>query len=139
MSKNQKNAIASEIKNANLSKINLAQFANQLEGITLKEKRVKETIYIYPESFTKDKINSDEGKKYRNSIRNRLKSLCNNILYSAKCNDAEKLQEYVKQFESFYKDKYRINDYSISSITNSEKREKDIELMIAIIKEMKKS
>lgn len=129
------NAIAKDQKQ--LESVNLNQFADRLKGIDLKVKKSKETIYIYPDGWTKEKINSDEGKRFRNGLRNRLKSLCNNILYYAKTQDLEKLQDYAKQFDSFYKKNYRINDLSISSITNSEKREKDIELMIEILKSIK--
>jgi hypothetical protein len=124
-------------KSSNLSKINLAQFASKLENVQLKSKKEKSVIYRYPETMKDDQKKGDEGKKFRNSLRNRLKSLCNNILYYTKTDNIEKLQENIKSFEAFYKANYTLNDYSISSITNSEKREKDIELMIEIIKSVK--
>jgi hypothetical protein len=124
-------------KSSNLSKINLAQFASKLENVQLKSKKEKSVIYRYPETMKDDQKKGDEGKKFRNSLRNRLKSLCNNILYYTKTDNIEKLQENIKSFEALYKANYTLNDYSISSITNSEKREKDIELMIEIIKSVK--
>lgn len=136
---NKKNANvkANETKTSEKSQlqaINLASVKSQLDKIDLKEKKVKETIYKYPESFSKDDINGEKGKKHRNGLRNKLKSFCNNILYYAKTDNLEELQKKINEFKTFYKANYRVNDYSLSSITNSEKREKDIELMIQIIK-----
>lgn len=135
-------SIANEIEIAKkeekqLSEINLSKFADKLKNVELKAKREKETIYKYPESWNKEKINSEDGKKYRNKIRNQLKSFSNNIFYYAKTEDKQKLISEIEKFELFYANNYRINNYSISSITNSEKREKDIELMIEIIKSVK--
>lgn len=121
-----------------LSTINLQKFADQLANVELKKKNEKETIYNYPEGWNKEKINSDEGKKFRNKLRNQLKSLCNNIFYYAKIQDQEMLLQEIVKFEKFYNANYRINDYSIRSLTNSEKKEKEIELTLQIIKETKK-
>lgn len=145
MKKNSSNAnaivkpIAKEEKKETI-KINLDKFAKELEGMQLKEKRTRETIYVYPESFTKSDINSEKGKKYRNSIRNNLKRFSNNICIYAKMKDAEKLGNEVKGFEGFYKEKFRLNDFSLSSISQSkdELKEKDFSLMLEIIKEVKK-
>lgn len=120
--------------------INLDKFEKQLENVSIKEIRQRETIYVYPDDFSKSDINSEKGKKYRNSIRNNLKRHCNNILIFAKSKDSEKLQKEIKEFELFYKEKFRLNDFSLSSISQSKDagKEKDLSLMIEIIKECKK-
>ncbi len=126
------------LQEKNLTELNLSKFADKLKDVNIKVKNVKETIYRYPEGWTKDRINSDEGKKFRNKLRNRLKSFSNNIFVYTKSNNPEALKKEIDSFDSFYKEFYTLNDYSIRSITNSEKREKDIEFMIEIIKEVKK-
>jgi hypothetical protein len=120
-----------------LTEINLSKFADQLQSVELKVKREKETLYKYPDGFSKEDINSDKGKKFRNSLRTKLKSFSNNIFYYAKTQDAEKIKLEIEKFDLFYQANYRINDYTINSITHAEKREKDIELMLMIIKEVK--
>jgi hypothetical protein len=120
-----------------LTEINLSKFADKLASVDLKQKREKETLYIYPDSFTKDIINGEEGRKYRNRLRSRLKSFSNNIFFYAKGNNIESLKSEITRFDEFYKSNYRINDYSIHSITNSKEKEKDILFMLEIIKEVK--
>lgn len=138
-SKNASNPIVKDAKNE-IVKINLDQFKDQLSNIQLKEKKERSTIYIYPEGKGKDWINSPDGKKWRNNKRNSIQRFANNILIFAKSNQLEKLQEEIKKFDAFYKEFYRLNDYSFSSISNSSdaKKEGDIDLMMKIIKEIKK-
>lgn len=136
---NAKNAKKDESKEIN--KINLSKFVSQLSTIELKEKKDKETIYVYPEGSSKEWIQSDKGKKFRNSLRNAMKKFANNILIFAKINDLEKLQGEIKKFDEFYKKNYRINDLSLKSISSSSDplKERDYSLMIEIIKEVKGS
>lgn len=125
------------IKENKLTEINLAQFSDRLQNVELKVKKEKQSIYVYPESFTKEIINSDTGKKFRNKQRNTLQRFCDNILIYAKGNRIEELQKEIASFETFYKTFYRVNDYSIASLSNSEKKEQSLLLMIAIINEIK--
>lgn len=131
----KKNQIAIPAKESNLKSINLSDFAKELSAKEFKERGIKESLYKYPSEWKKDKINSDEGKKWRNNKRNRIKSLCNNILFYAKGDNIPALQKEIASFESFYKEYYLKNDFSPASISNSkdEGKEKDIALMMKII------
>lgn len=126
-----------EIKSA--ISLNLEKYADQLSGMELKEKREKESLYLYPEGFAKSDISSEKGKKYRNSLRNQLRRYSNNILIFAKMKDAEKLGNEIAQFMGFYKKNFRINDLSLSSISHSKDagKEKDFSLFLQIVKECK--
>lgn len=141
MTMKKKNASpdAKKIESANLNEINLSKFADQLSAISLKEKKERETIYLYPEGFSKEIISSEKGKKYRNGLRNIAKRFCNNILLFAKMNRMDDLKKEIAEFDLFYKEKYRIQDYSSASISQSNNPEKEIgfNLMMQIIKEMK--
>lgn len=149
MSKKNVNAIAKANKNVietkesvnveqnRLTSINLSQFADKLSNVELKEKREKETLYKYPDGWTKEKINSEEGKHFRNKLRNRLKSICNNIFFYAKGENVEMIKLEIQKFDAFYLENYRINDYSVNSITNSKDQKANIELTLAIIKSVK--
>lgn len=125
------------VEKQRLTSINLAKFADKLSNVELKVKKEKETLYNYPEGWTKEKINSEEGKQFRNKLRNRLKSLCNNIFYYTKTEDQQKLQDEIVKFDEFYKLNYRINDYNANSITNSKDQLQNVELTLLIIKEVK--
>lgn len=122
-----------------IEKLNLSQFAERLSKIEVKEKVKKETVYIYPENYTLADINGDKGKRFRSSKRTALNRFCNNIFVYAKTNNSEQLKKEISSFETFYKENYKLNDYSINSLTRkADEKTKDIELMLNIIKEVKK-
>lgn len=139
----KKNAIASKDASkkeiANLNEINLSKFADQLSGISLKEKKERETIYIYPDGFSKEIISSEKGKKFRNGLRNQMRRFANNILLFAKMNRLDDLRKEIAEFDLFYAKYYRMQDYSASSISQSNNPEKEMgfSLMMEIIKEIK--
>lgn len=139
MKKNQ-NASAKSIASPAIIKINLDQFKDQLGKIEIKEKKERESLYNYPEGFSKEMISSEKGKKFRSSLRNQLKRICNNILLYAKMNRMEDLNAEIDLFASFYKKNYRLNDYSLKSLSYSQNEEKssNFDLMMQIIKEIKK-
>lgn len=124
-----------------IAKFNLSQFADQLSAIELREKKDKETIYKYPEGFSKEMISSEKGKKFRNSLRNRMKTICNNILLFAKMNRMEDLHKEIASFDALYLANYRINDYSLKSFSSSGDSSKLglMELSLSIIREIKGS
>ena len=43
----------------------------------------------------------------------------------------------IAKFDAFYLEHYRINDYSVNSITNSKDQKANIELTLEIIKSVK--
>lgn len=143
MKKSETKTVATKtVKNANSTKVvnlQLSQFAKKLESVEVKEKKDKLTIYNYPETFSKTDINSEKGKKFRNSLRSKMQKFANNIFYYAKINDNEKLIAEINSFDAHYKENYRLNDYSLKSVSssNNEVKAKDIELMLSIIKEVK--
>lgn len=127
-----------EKKSANLLEINLAQFANKLQSFEGKEKSKKDNLYIYPDGFTDIQKNNEVGRKFRNQLRRDLYRFANNILIFAKHNRIEDLQKEISAFEIFYKKNYRINDFSIASITNTQKDEKTelLKTMFLIVNEV---
>lgn len=140
MKKNQ-NAQIAQKENASNSKLisaNLEKFADQLSGIQLKEKKDRESFYIYPSEFSKSDISSEIGKKWRNNKRSRIAKFCNNILIFAKIKDEGRLQKEIADFMKFYKEFYKINDLSFSSLSHSkdEGKEKNISLALQIIKSL---
>lgn len=131
-----------EVKNAsNVTKVNLDKFTDALKNVEVKEKVKKDNIYIYPETMTEKEKSNEVGKKFRNKLRNQLRRYANNIFVFAKTKNVESLEKEINLFDKFYKENYRINDYSFSSITNTknEVKEKDIKLMLEIIIAIKNS
>lgn len=138
------NNAQSPAQNANASakieKFNLDSLASQLDAIKLKEKKDKETIYVYPEGMTKDQISGEIGKKFRNRLRRNLESFTNNILFFAKGKKMEDLQKEINAFLAHYRKNYRIHDLSIDSLSQSRNEGKMhlISLALQIVKGMQK-
>lgn len=145
IAKNQKNVSATkketQTKKAEtkITNLNLSQFAEKLNSIEVKEKKQKETLYRYPENFSQSDINSEKGKTFRNSLRNKRKRFVNNVLFAAKQMnvkkdaDAEKaLKDHVNAFNDFYKENYLCNDFSLKSVSASSKDEMNAEIELCL-------
>jgi hypothetical protein len=128
-----------ESKKDEIKKINLDAFKDQLSKMDIPSSskgRIREHLYIYPEGWNQDIINGLQGKKFRNQKRSQIQRFANNIFYYGKTDKLDELQKEINAFKDFYKSFYRINDYSISSLSNSndEKKNANIEFMLSIIK-----
>jgi len=140
MDNNKKIANASNKKNA--ASFNLSSsLMKKLSGMKIKEispmQEKKDFIYIYPENWGKNEISGLIGKNHRGGLRRKLMNLISLIILFASKKRIEDLQEKIKEFNDFYKKNYRINDYSISSISQKINEEdlKNISIAMEIIKE----
>lgn len=113
----------------------LNKFADKVKDMKINEKTKKDTIYLYPENLTANEINSEKGKTFRNSLRNKLKRFENNIFVFTKTQNTESLQKEVKLFNDFYKTNYQRNDFTLQSLSQSKNESKtgDLQLMLNII------
>lgn len=113
----------------------LNKFADKVKDMKINEKTKKDTIYLYPENLTANEINSEKGKTFRNSLRNKLKRFENNIFVFTKTQNTESLQKEVKLFNDFYKTNYQRNDFTLASLSQSKNESKtgDLQLMLNII------
>lgn len=123
-------------KEKNIVKVNLSQFADRLKDVDVSKKTAKETIYVYPEMLSEAQINGEDGKKFRNKLRNAMKRFCNNIFVFAKTQNEESLKKEISAFDIFYKENYRVHTFEIGSISNTKNanKEKDLIFMLDIIK-----
>lgn len=125
----------------NLLILNLGSLAKEIESKAKhKVQTEKQYLYKYPESWSKNDIQSKEGKQFRSKARKSLQRFCNNIFVYADFLNKENNQknkdtliEEINRFKAFYAEFYLINDYSTSSLTSSEDNKKDVELMLNII------
>ena len=134
------NVIAKDAKKEDVKEINLSKFAKELEGKNVSHlQRERETIYIYPESIPKDRINEREGKQFRGKMRSRIKRFSDNLFYAGKIGNIPECKKIIAEFDLFYKEFYRINDYSLKSLSSSNDpaKNKDIDLFLNLLKEIK--
>lgn len=129
----------------NLSALLMEKFAKQLENVSENVKTVtqRSTVYIYPEIGSEDyfaDVNSTQGKNWRNRRRKDMEIFASRINVTAKMHP-EKLEDVIAEFDLHYKKFYRINDYSLASISQSYKRNENFALILAldIIKTVKGS
>lgn len=112
-----------------------------IEKNELKEVKERENLYKYPETINTEKLrNGKEGKAFRNSLRRKMQNFANQILIFANYNRLEDLHSEVKKFDVFYTENYRINNYELNSVSQSNKTDKTelISAMFTVIKQIKK-
>lgn len=122
-----------------LDQLNLDNLTNSL-GISEEEiKKIKSSTskrkgnHIYNIDY--DSLSTDEQKRHRNLMRNKLKGFVNNII--GKDRSEKEKQIFIIEFLKFYKKEYRINNFEISSLRNkiSNQRDKeDLQLMLDNVK-----
>lgn len=72
---------------------------------------------IYIESLFNG-LNEKQKKSTRKKIRNNTYSLLESICKMQKLKEKEKLAKLIKAFKEFYKEVYKVNDFSFSSIAS---------------------
>lgn len=120
--------------------INLQKFAKELEGKGISHLRnERETIYIYPSEWKSDDINGKKGRQFRNHKRSFVKRLSDNLFFLGKGEKIEEMKAEIEKFDAFYKEFYKINDYSLKSLSSSNDpaKNQNIDLMLRIIAEIK--
>lgn len=140
--KNQKTAATTKVNNTKndankLHKINFEKHAAIVANVSEKIKEQKSTLYNYPETFTALQINGVEGKNFRSKLRTKLTNFANNIFVFYKTKNSEKLILEVQNFNVFYKENFKVNDFSISSITHTKEEKNQMYVhMLEIIKDV---
>jgi len=123
---------------AKLSTINFSKIESKVKNFEVKvTSNKKSTLYIYPESFTSKDINEVKGKNFRGGLRRKITNFSNNILSFSKQKNAELLLNEIQSFEIFYKENYKVNDFSLQSISQKKENTEDIVTMLEIIKDIK--
>ena len=89
---------------------------------------------IYKESIFEG-LDDKKKKRSRTKIRNFVHSIFESILISEKEKNQKRISKLAKEFAEFYKETYKVNDFSFSSIASENTKDKDtINNALAIIK-----
>lgn len=95
------------------------------------------------ESIYKDSIFAElsdkEKKTARKKIRNFVSSLFESLIIADKENNKKSVTKLVNSFVDFYKETYKVNDYSFSSVASENTKNKEIinSALVIIKKELK--
>lgn len=103
------------MKNFDLSSFKSTELLKSSKGT--KESIYKENVF--------EGANKDEFKKIRKKVRNLAENYFSSILAISDKSKAEKL---AKDFEKFYSQVYKVNDFSLSSVcsANTEQNKKEV-------------
>lgn len=94
---------------------------------------------IYIESLFNG-LNEKQKKSTRKKIRNNTFSLLESICKMYEQKDKEKLTKLIKAFKEFYKEVYKVNDFSFSSIASENTKDTKKEVLtkgLQIVKNFK--
>ena len=83
---------------------------------------------IYIESLFNG-LNEKQKKSTRKKIRNNTFSLLESICKMYEKKDKEKLDKLIKAFKEFYKEVYKVNDFSFSSIASENTKDTKKEVL----------
>ena len=92
----------------------------------------KETIY---KDAIFEGLNDKEKKTARKRIRNYVHAIFESIVFSEKEKNKQSVTKLANSFAEFYKETYKVNDYSFSSVASENTKDKEIiNNALAIIK-----
>lgn len=137
---NAKKATATAKANSTV-KLSVDSIFKKLENNTnglLKTSLGKKTE-IYIESLFNG-LNEKQKKSTRKKIRNNTFSLLESICKMYEQKDKEKLAKLIKAFKEFYKEVYKVNDFSFSSIASENTKDTKKEVLtkgLQIVKNFK--
>lgn len=122
-----------------LSKLNLSMFESKLKNVPENVTAQKSILYNYPENWGSLQINGQIGKNWRTARRRELANFCAIIQLRSKHKQFDTLIEKVNEFKKFYKTYFRVNDFSLQSVTHTkEEKAADINFALDIVKEVLK-
>lgn len=89
---------------------------------------------IYKESIFAE-LSDKEKKSTRKKIRNFVSSIFESIIIADKENNKKSITKLANSFANFYKETYKLNDYSFASVASENTKDKEtINKALAIIK-----
>lgn len=100
----------------------LEKSRKQTESLLTTNKGTKKES-IYKDSIF-DGLNDKQKKSARRKIRNYIHSIFESLIAAKKENKKANITKLAKEFSEFYKETYKVNDYSFSSVASENTKEK---------------
>ena len=111
----------------------LEKSRKQTESLLVTNKGTKKETLYKEELFAE--LSDKEKKSARKRIRNYVHAIFESVLQEDKNNKKENVKKLANEFSEFYKETYKINDYSFSSIASENTKDKEtINKALSIIK-----
>lgn len=100
----------------------LEKSRKQTESLLTTNKGTKKES-IYKDSIFEG-LNDKQKKSARRKIRNYIHSIFESLIAAKKENKKANITKLAKEFSEFYKETYKVNDYSFSSVASENTKEK---------------
>ena len=115
----------------------LEKSRKQTESLLTTNKGTKKES-IYKDSIFEG-LNDKQKKSSRKKIRNYVHSIFESLVLAQKENKKSNVTKLANEFLVFYKETYRINDFSFSSIASENTKEKELinNALVILKKELK--
>ena len=111
----------------------LTKSRKNTEGLLKTNKGTSKEAIYKKEIF--EGLSDNEKKHERRKIRDHVTSIFESIVFAKKENKKDVITKLSKDFVEIYKEAYKVNDFSLSSITSENRKDKDtINLALDIIK-----
>lgn len=136
--KKAKAKVAKKVTEKETEKLSFNALLNELNVSGLNTNAGLKRENIYNESVYADCVNDKDKKSVRRKIRNLLDNFLGSIIKSEK--NPTLCKQNVKQFLIFYQNVYKVNDFSLSSISSNNKDEikkKNLLKMLELVKKYK--
>jgi hypothetical protein len=109
-----------------------AKSKEKTQSLLITGKGTRETIYK-EDLFSE--LNDKQKKVYRKRIRNYVNNLFTSIIELNNKKETAKVSKLVSEFNSFYKETYKVNDYSFASVASENTKDKEtINKALSIVK-----
>lgn len=111
----------------------LEKSRKQTESLLTTNKGTKKETLYKEELFAG--LSDKEKKSNRKRIRNYVHAIFESLLQAEKNNKKDNIKKLAKEFSEFYKETYKINDYSFASVASENTKNKEtINNALSIIK-----
>ena len=101
----------------------LEKSRKQTNGLLLSNKGTKKEL-IYKESIFEG-LSDKEKKSSRVQIRKYAHSIFESIINANDNKNSAKVAKLVKEFSDFYKETYKLNDYTLASVASENTKDKE--------------
>lgn len=111
----------------------LEKSRKQTESLLTTNKGTKKETLYKEELFTG--LSDKEKKSARKRIRNYVHAIFESLIFAEKEKNKQSITKLANSFADFYKETYKVNDYSFSSIASENTKDKEtINNALSIIK-----
>lgn len=116
----------------------IAKSANADNGTVYNQKAFNAfMVDAFPESVVDGAIMPSKYESVTKKARKKLRQFLLQTLEAfLQCNDAKSKEKFAKEFATFYAEFYRVNDYTVASVTNGKMKAENIAIITKAMQQL---